>query len=197
MPDSLIPLHLRRNPPRAEILAARHDRGARRTRQFAVAGYLARLAAVGLILAILMPLLAYFSPNLAPGVGLGGAPGLQGAIPTPLTDAWAGYATFKVHLSHYWPPLGGINCSNFYNGQCLSVMADGEPWQAWAGIAAACVPEWAFGTTVILPGGELFLCKDRGSGIVNAPDGIPWLDLMVEYPPVAYGSIVEVRVKFP
>jgi hypothetical protein len=103
----------------------------------------------------------------------------------------------RVHVSHYWPALGGVNCFRFVAGACLSPTASGEPWQAWVGTGAACVPEWEFGTTFTLPGGERFTCVDRGGAIVTAADGLPWVDLLVEHAPVPYGAIVEVRVERP
>jgi hypothetical protein len=103
----------------------------------------------------------------------------------------------QVRLSHYWPPLGGVNCFRFVSGQCLSPTASGEPWQAWVGKGAACPREWPFGTTLTLPGGESFTCVDRGGKIVNGPDGIAWIDLLVAVPPVPFGSIVSARVVWP
>ncbi len=102
-----------------------------------------------------------------------------------------------VRLSHYWPPLGGVNCARFVAGECVSRMASGEPWQAWVGRAAACPATWPFGTVIILPGGERFECQDRGGKIVVGPDGIAWIDLLVEVPPVPFGSIVTARVIWP
>ena len=31
-----------------------------------------------------------------------------------------------VRISHYWPPLGGTNCLNYKNGECVSRMANGD-----------------------------------------------------------------------
>jgi hypothetical protein len=103
----------------------------------------------------------------------------------------------RVKVSHYWPPLGGPNCFRFVAGECLSRMASGEPWQAWVGRAAACVPEWPFWTRLTLPGGEEFVCLDRGGKIETGSDGLPWIDLLVEHAPVPYGAVVEVRVERP
>jgi hypothetical protein len=76
-------------------------------------------------------------------------------------------------------------------------MASGQRWQDWIGRAAACVPEWPFGTLVTLPGGEVFNCQDRGGKIVTGADGIPWIDLLAEVPPVPYGTVVDVLVQRP
>jgi len=103
----------------------------------------------------------------------------------------------QVHLSHYWPALGGVNCFSFVRGECVSRMASGERWQDWVGRAAACVPEWPFWTRLVLPGGEEFTCLDRGGKIVIGQDGLPWVDLLVEVPPVPYGSEIEIQVDFP
>jgi hypothetical protein len=103
----------------------------------------------------------------------------------------------RVHVSHYWPALGGVNCFSFLAGECVSRMSSGERWQDWIGRAAACVPEWPFGTLVTLPGGEQFTCQDRGGAIVTGADGLPWIDLLVEYPPVPWGTVVNVSVTYP
>ena len=103
----------------------------------------------------------------------------------------------QVHVSHYWPALGGVNCGWWVGGACVSHMASGQRWQDWIGRAAACVPEWPFGTIVTLPGGEQFSCQDRGGGIVTAADGIPWIDLLVQVPPVPYGTVLQVQVSKP
>lgn len=103
----------------------------------------------------------------------------------------------RVKVSHYWPPLGGVNCFRFVAGQCLSPTASGEPWQNWVGTGAACVRDWPFGTTFTLPGGERFTCVDRGGAIKVGPDGLPWVDLLVKVAPVPFGTPVDVRVVFP
>jgi hypothetical protein len=103
----------------------------------------------------------------------------------------------QVRLSHYWPPLGGVNCFRFVAGECVSRMASGERWQDWVGRAAACPNQWPFWTTIVLPGGERFTCLDRGGKIVVGPDGIPWVDLLVKVAPVPFGTVVPVRVIWP
>ena len=103
-----------------------------------------------------------------------------------------------VRLSRYWPPLGGVNCSRFVGGECLSHMASGERWQDWIGRAAACPREWPFWTEIILPGGELFVCLDRGGAIGLGADGIAWVDLLLDgSPPVPYGTVVNVTIIWP
>jgi hypothetical protein len=102
-----------------------------------------------------------------------------------------------VRLSHYWPPLGGVNCFRYVAGECISRMASGERWQDWIGRAAACPPEWPFLTRLTLPGGEEFICLDRGGKIVVGADGVPWVDLLVAVPPVPFGSVVSARVVWP
>lgn len=99
-----------------------------------------------------------------------------------------------ARISHYWPPLGGTNCSRFVNGRCVSRMASGQRWQDWANgqdgvYALACPKKYAFGTVFVLPGGEVFQCWDRGGAIKGN-----WLDLMVKTAPVPYGSTIAVTV---
>lgn len=100
-------------------------------------------------------------------------------------------------ISHYWPPLGGVNCATFKDGQCVSNMASGLPWWAWVGRAAACPAELPFWTTVTLPGGETFVCLDRGGKVVTTAAGEIWIDLLVERAPVPYGTAVPVIVRYP
>jgi hypothetical protein len=59
-------------------------------------------------------------------------------LPTDVTSPSTGESiTVKARISHYWPPLGGTNCYLFVNGQCISRMASGEPWQKWVDNAVA------------------------------------------------------------
>lgn len=76
-------------------------------------------------------------------------------------------------------------------------MASGERWQDWIGVAAACPKEFPFWTVVVLPGGEKFVCLDRGSAIITMYDGSVWLDLLVEKAPVNFGTVLDVTVYFP
>jgi len=100
--------------------------------------------------------------------------------------------TVKVRYSHYWPPLGGVNCSQFVGGKCISKMASGKPWADYIGEAVACPKEWTFGTLVLLDG-QLWTCLDRG-GSIKYVDGIPWLDFLSETGVYSYGEIVNVQV---
>ena len=102
-----------------------------------------------------------------------------------------------VRVSHYEPWQGGINCFLFVNGKCLSGMSSGERWENWIGRASACVKEWPFWARFTLPGGEEFICLDRGGAIVIGVDGLPWVDLLVETPPVPFGTPVQVSVIWP
>lgn len=100
-------------------------------------------------------------------------------------------------LSHYVPNRGGVNCGNFVRGKCISRMASGLAWQDWIGRAAACPMEFPFWTKIILPGGELFYCLDHGGAIVTRSDNVIWIDLLVDTPPVPFGTVVDVRVIQP
>lgn len=101
-----------------------------------------------------------------------------------------------VRVSNYWPPAGGPNCAVFVRGRCLSRMASGERWEDWAYRpwdepgAAACPPEWAFGTRIFVLG-RWWVCLDRGGAIRYGPDGIPWVDLLWPEVLMPYGAIAE------
>ena len=97
-----------------------------------------------------------------------------------------------IRYSRYDPALGGVNCSRFVNGICISNMASGKPWTPWMERACACPPEWAFGTVVILDG-QRWECQDRG-GKIKYVDGIPWVDFLTRTPQYSYGQLVEVEV---
>ena len=46
-----------------------------------------------------------------------------------------------IRYSRYDPALGGVNCSRFVGGVCISNMASGKPWAPWMERACACPPE--------------------------------------------------------
>lgn len=120
---------------------------------------------------------------------------MQQSLPPSVTPAPAIASegmTVRARLSHYWPALGGVNCFRFVAGECVSRMASGERWQDWIGRAVACPKEYPFWTRVILPGGEEFICLDRGGKIVDN-----WFDLLVQVAPVPFGTLVDVRVILP
>ena len=99
-----------------------------------------------------------------------------------------------VRYSRYDPALGGPNCSRFVNGVCISNMASGHPWVPYMESACACVPEWPFGTVVILDGKE-WTCMDRG-GKIQIVNGIPWVDFLTRSPGYSYRELVQVQVVF-
>ena len=115
----------------------------------------------------------------------------------PASTPKPGPRRITVRVSHYWPPLGGPNCSRFVNGRCVSRMASGERWEDWAYRpwsepgAAACPPEWPFGTRFRLAGRE-WVCLDRG-GRIRYEGGVPWVDLLLPAlpEPLKFGDVVE------
>ncbi len=114
-----------------------------------------------------------------------------------------GWKLVRVRVSNYWPPFGGPNCWEWdeKRGECVSRMASGVDWRLYAdpGLpigAAACPPEWPFGTRIRAFGKE-WICLDRGGLIFVDEDGIPWIDLMSPAPPARYGQEVTVLVRFP
>lgn len=107
-----------------------------------------------------------------------------------------------LRVSHYDPSLGGTNCDS----DC-STMASGQKVAAWVGgkngiYAAACPPEWPFGTRFELYG-KTYQCQDRGGWIqtrtpgefdpamggFTAKESYHWVDLL-DSPPVPYGALV-------
>lgn len=109
-------------------------------------------------------------------------------------DPPPGGKKIKVRVSHYNPSLGGPNCSNFVNGQCIASMASGRPWKPYFNKAFACVPEWNFGTELYIFG-QKFVCWDRG-GKIKTVGGVPWVDLLTASAPVPYGTVVDAVVVF-
>jgi len=93
-----------------------------------------------------------------------------------------------IRYSHYWPALGGANCSKFVNGECVSRMASGERWQDWTGQACACPPEYPFWTVIELDGKQ-WVCLDRGGKIKY-----PYVDFLERYPRYGHGTEVEALV---
>lgn len=83
----------------------------------------------------------------------------------------------RVKWSHYWPPLGGINCK-----EPCDQMASGYSWREYVGKAIACPVEFSFGTVVEL-GGFGWVCMDRGDAIV-CTDKFCWVDML--YPAMPY-----------
>lgn len=125
-------------------------------------------------------------------------------VPAPAIPALATEEGISrlAHISHYTPWVGSspnysVNCFSFVNWECLSRTSSGEKWEDWLnrGVAApATIPFW---TKVILPGGEVFTVIDRGSKIIEETDGSIWLDLLVNNPPVPFGTLLPVTLIYP
>jgi hypothetical protein len=105
-------------------------------------------------------------------------------VPTPTAEPTieptpAG-RTYRLRLSHYWPALGGTNCheAGWVDGECKTQLA-GKPWQAWAGIGAACPKEVPLGTEISIPAlGRSVVCVDKGGAIEAVADGTFFVDLI-------------------
>ena len=104
--------------------------------------------------------------------------------------------TMFIKYSYYHPALGGTNCAVFENGTCVSRMASGYAWQPYVGIAAACPPEWAFGTTIELDG-KTWICMDRGGKIKFDADGLTYVDFLAIRGAYRHGTLVEITVTPP
>ena len=93
-------------------------------------------------------------------------------------------------MSWYNPALGGVNCSVFSNGTCISKLANGESWQDWMNKnIIACPIELSFGTQIKIDK-IVYICKDRGGAITY--DGQHyWVDVLTDSPTYSYGQVVE------
>lgn len=103
---------------------------------------------------------------------------------------------FTAKYSHYWPPLGGTNCSNFQNGECVSRMASGKRWQDYVGVGCACPIEWPFGT-IVRQGDSEWVCLDRGGKITYDDQGIPYIDFLEPVPRYGAGTLISVTLEVP
>ena len=99
----------------------------------------------------------------------------------------------RAKISWYWPPLLGPNCAVVKNGQCVSRMASGQPWQNWIGRAVACPAEFPFGTEFIIDG-KRWVCMDRGGAITRINKNTIWLDMLTHKPLYKFGTVKEVTV---
>lgn len=156
-----------------------------------------RLGIILLFIAVVVPVFIAIKPAPALVESAGAGPAVPLAETVELAPVTGEAVQRVAKISHYWPPLGGVNCAQFINGQCISRMASGLPWEEWVGRAAACPPELPFGTAVELPGGETFYCLDRGGKVVTTAAGELWIDLLVERAPVPYGTVMPVTVSLP
>lgn len=100
-----------------------------------------------------------------------------------------------VAVSHYDPSLGGVNCSNFVNNECVSRMANGSDWRKWYELAIACPKELPFNTIVIVEN-RPWVCMDRGGKIIYE-NGVFWIDQLTKNPKYAFGSVVRAIIILP
>ena len=93
----------------------------------------------------------------------------------------------KIKVSYYNPALGGINCYQFHNGECVSKMANGERWQDWINNGAIACPFEIDLEQKIHFDGNTYVCKDRGSKVVF--DGeFYWIDILTDNPEYSFGD---------
>lgn len=100
-----------------------------------------------------------------------------------------------VKVSHYTPWTGGVNCARFVNGECLSKMSNGQPWQDWIDKAIACPAEIPFESIIVVDGQE-WICKDRGGAIVYTGNAY-WIDMLTASPQYKYGQEVDATIIYP
>lgn len=105
-------------------------------------------------------------------------------------------ALVTVKISRYDPTLGGTNCFRWVNGYCQSPMANGERWEDKFGWAAACSPEWPFGTIFEI-GDRRWSCKDRGGKIKQVRANVYWVDMLSHIAEYPYGHETIASVWFP
>lgn len=99
----------------------------------------------------------------------------------------------RAKISWYWPPLLGVNCATARNGECVSRMASGQPWQDWVGRAVACPEEFPFGTVFVIDG-RRWVCMDRGGAVKRVNSNLIWLDMLTSKPLYKYGTVVDVTI---
>jgi hypothetical protein len=121
----------------------------------------------------------------------------KAAEPRPISEV---VRAEQVHISHYTPWTGGPNCARFVGGECLSKMSSGERWQDHIDQAAACPPEWDFGTRFRTPDGREWECLDRGGAIRYGYtpywmeyDGLAWVDLLTSSAGYGFGELAEIE----
>lgn len=101
----------------------------------------------------------------------------QSPVPTETPKGYSINFVFKY--SYYNPKLGGVNCFEWNNElqDCMSTLANGEDWRDKYGKVVACPPDIALGTIVEVTYPDAlkgyWICKDRGSAIVNN-----WIDFL-------------------
>ena len=126
------------------------------------------------------------------------APPTATAEPEPTVTATAEHEgqRVQVRLSHYWPPLLGVNChrANVHNGQCHASLY-GKEWQEWVGVGLACDTRWPLGSKFYIPAvrEQEFICVDRGGKIQHLDDQhrSAFVDLLQpDIPYVHNGTIV-------
>jgi hypothetical protein len=121
--------------------------------------------------------------------------------PTPQDGSPTGQVLYLLY-SYYDPTIGGINCADFQNGQCLSKMANGLDWRSYYGKALAC-PSWIpLGTklrvTDFPPINGEWVCMDRGSALEDPVlvDGVQYwfVDFLTHSQDLAWRTIVPMEV---
>lgn len=99
----------------------------------------------------------------------------------------------RAKISWFWPPLLGPNCAVVRNGECVSRMASGQPWQNWVGKAVACPSEYPFGTIFVIEGRN-WVCLDRGGAITRINNNTIWLDMLSNKPLYKFGTVLDVTI---
>lgn len=99
-------------------------------------------------------------------------------------------------MSHYNPALGGVNCANFVNGECISHLAGGGRWQDYMNKnVIACPQELNFGTKIVIDE-KTYECRDRGGAVVYDGNAY-WVDVLTDAPEYRYGEVVKALLVEP
>lgn len=146
-------------------------------------------AIVVLAVALLLAILARIGTDFTGNIFSGSTHSFEVVAKEVEVEKQEKLTPITLKVSHYNPDLGGTNCANFVDGECISNMANGQDWREWIGEAIACPKELEFGTVIRIDGRE-WTCRDRGGAIKKHGD-VYWIDQLTPYALVPYGTIVQ------
>ena len=118
--------------------------------------------------------------------------------PTPTVMKGRSYDAIGIY-SWYWPPLGGVNCSQHGDGSSkCSHVANGDLYTNWVDVGCACPVNLPFGTNIYIQElGISLICVDRGGLIFMDNDYSYWIDHLVDSPLLDYGTYINITITLP